>query len=52
VRVQHALHRTRDEALIASAELLYLHVATQAGRVSPLDSEVRARLAAVQAATS
>jgi carnitine 3-dehydrogenase len=52
VRVQHALHRTRDEVLVATAELLYLHVATQEGRVSPLDTEVRARLAAVQAATS
>jgi acyl-CoA thioesterase FadM len=37
--------------LVASAELLYLHVGTREGRVSPLDTEVRARLAAVQAAT-
>ena len=51
VRVQHALHRTRDDALVASAELLYLHVSTQEGRASPMDAQARARLAAVQAAT-
>jgi len=52
VRVLHALHRTRDEGIVATAELLYLHVGTQEGRVAPMDSEVRARLAAVQAGTS
>jgi acyl-CoA thioesterase FadM len=51
VRVLHALHRTRDDALVASGELLYLHVSTQEGRVSPMDAEVRVRLAAIQAAT-
>lgn len=51
VRVQHALHRTRDDALVASAELLYLHVSTQEGRASAMDAQVRVRLAAVQAAT-
>jgi carnitine 3-dehydrogenase len=50
VRVLHALHRTRDDVIVATAELLYLHVGTQEGRVSPMDTEVRARLAAVQAA--
>jgi len=52
VRVLHTLHRTRDEGIVATAELLYLHVGTQEGRVAPMDSEVRARLAAVQAGTS
>jgi carnitine 3-dehydrogenase len=51
VRVLHALHRTRDDVIVATAELLYLHVGTQEGRVSPMDAEVRARLAAVQAGT-
>jgi acyl-CoA thioesterase FadM len=51
VRLRHALHRGRDEALLASAELLYLHVSTQQGRASPMDAEVRERLAAVQAAS-
>jgi len=51
VRLLHGLHRTRDEALVATAELLYLHVDTVSGKVSPMDAEVRARLAAIQAAT-
>ena len=51
VRLLHGLHRARDEVLVASAEQLYLHVSTQPGRVSPMDAEVRARLAALQAAT-
>ncbi|MBV8403563.1 MAG: thioesterase family protein [Gammaproteobacteria bacterium] len=51
VRVHHALQRERDAVLVATAELLYLHVNTQHGKVAPMDAEVRARLAAVQAAT-
>jgi carnitine 3-dehydrogenase len=51
VRLQHALHRARDEALVASAEQLYLHVRTGEGRAAPLDAAVRARLQELQAAT-
>jgi len=51
VRLQHALHRGRDAALVASAEQLYLHVRTDEGRAAPLDGAVRARLAELQAAT-
>jgi carnitine 3-dehydrogenase len=51
VRVLHALHRARDDVLVASAELLYLHVNAREGRVSPMDAEVQAHLAAIQAAT-
>jgi carnitine 3-dehydrogenase len=51
VRLLHGLHRTRDEGLVATAELLYLHVDTVSGKVAPMDAEVRARLAAIQAAT-
>ncbi len=51
VRVLHGLHRSRDDALLATAELLYLHVSTQQGRVSPMDAEVRTRLTSIQAAT-
>ena len=51
VRVFHSLHRARDEALVASAEQLYLHVNTQAGKVVPMDAAVHARLSALQAAT-
>jgi len=51
VRVFHSLHRARDEALVASAEQLYLHINTQAGKVVPMDAAVHARLSALQAAT-
>jgi carnitine 3-dehydrogenase len=52
VRVQHTLQRARDEVLVASAEVLYLHVSTQEGKVARMDAEVRGRLAAIQAATN
>jgi carnitine 3-dehydrogenase len=51
VRLLHSLHRTRDDALIATAEQLYLHVSTAAGKVAPMDAQVRARLEAIQAAS-
>jgi acyl-CoA thioesterase FadM len=50
VRLFHALHRGRDDAQVATAEQLYLHVDAAAGRVSALDAGVRARLTALQAA--
>jgi carnitine 3-dehydrogenase len=50
VRLRHNLHRTRDTQLVATAEQLYLHVSTPAGKVAPLDEAVRARLAGIQAA--
>jgi len=48
VRVFHSLHRRRDDALVATAEQVYVHVDTAAGRSAPLDAAVRARLTAVQ----
>jgi len=51
VRLLHRLHRLHDEALVATAEQLYLHVSTASGRVSPMDATVRARLLSVVAAT-
>jgi carnitine 3-dehydrogenase len=51
VRLFHSLHRTRDDALVASAEQLYLHVSTELGKVVPMDAGVRERLSAIQAAT-
>jgi carnitine 3-dehydrogenase len=51
VRVLHALHRTRDDVLAASAEQLYLHVNTREGKVVPMDAEIQAHLAAIRAAT-
>lgn len=50
LRLFHALHRRRDDALVATAEQLYLHVSAPPGKASPMDSEVRARLASLQAA--
>jgi acyl-CoA thioesterase FadM len=50
VRLFHSLHRIRDDALIATAEQLYVHVSTAAGKAAPLDPGVRERLARVQAA--
>jgi carnitine 3-dehydrogenase len=47
VRLFHSLHRRGDDRQVATAEQLYLHVSTQAGRASPMDPEVRARLAAI-----
>jgi carnitine 3-dehydrogenase len=51
VRLFHSLHRTRDEALVASAEQLYLHVNSAAGKVAPLEPSVRTRLEQLQGAT-
>jgi len=50
LRLHHGLYRRRDEALVASAEQLYLHVSTPPGKTSPMPDAVRERLAAVQAA--
>jgi carnitine 3-dehydrogenase len=51
VRLFHNLQRSRDDALVASAEQLYLHVSTAAGKVVPMDAALHARLAAIQAGT-
>jgi len=50
VRLFHVLHRRRDEAQVATAEQLYLHVDTAAGKASPMDAGVRGRLTALRAA--
>src|SRR6266478_2978495 len=50
VRLFHGLHRRRDEALVATAEQLYLHVSTPPGKASPMEAGVRARLADLQSA--
>jgi carnitine 3-dehydrogenase len=50
VRLGHALHRTRDDVLVATAELLYLHVDTAARKAMPFAGAVRARLAALSGA--
>jgi carnitine 3-dehydrogenase len=50
VRLFHSLHRRSDDRQLATAEQLYLHVATQAGKASPMDPAVRGALAAICAA--
>ena len=50
VRLLHALHRQRDEGLVATAEQVYLHVSAPPGKASAMDAAVRSRLAAIQAA--
>jgi carnitine 3-dehydrogenase len=52
VRLQHSLHQRRDHQLVATAEQLYLHVSTAAGKVAPMEATVRSRLAELQAATA
>jgi carnitine 3-dehydrogenase len=48
VRLFHSLHRKSDDALVATAEQVYLHVS--AGRVAAMEADVQASLARVQAA--
>jgi carnitine 3-dehydrogenase len=46
----HRLRRTRDDAIVATGEQIYLHVNTSAGKVSTLEAGVHARLEAIRAA--
>jgi carnitine 3-dehydrogenase len=48
LRLFHSLHRRRDDALVATAEQLYLHVS--GGRAAALDPEVHACLERVRGA--
>jgi carnitine 3-dehydrogenase len=50
VHLVHCLYRRRDDRLVASAEQLYLHVNRVAGKASPMDPTVRARLEKIRAA--
>jgi carnitine 3-dehydrogenase len=43
----HSLYRSADGALLATAEQMYLHVDTTAGRASPAADDVLARLAGI-----
>ncbi|MGH8287410.1 MAG: 3-hydroxyacyl-CoA dehydrogenase NAD-binding domain-containing protein [Steroidobacteraceae bacterium] len=43
-RFHHSLYRRRDEALIATARQLYVHVDTRARRAAPFEPQVHARL--------
>jgi carnitine 3-dehydrogenase len=50
VHLFHALHRRRDDVLVATGEQMYLHVDTNAGKASLMDSAVREKLEKVRAA--
>jgi carnitine 3-dehydrogenase len=50
LHVFHALHRTADDALLATAEQMLLHVDTETERVRPAAPEVLARIARIGAA--
>jgi carnitine 3-dehydrogenase len=45
VRLAHRLHRRRDDALVASAEQVYVHVSAPPAKASAMGEAVRARLA-------
>jgi carnitine 3-dehydrogenase len=50
VHLFHNLNRRRDDRLVASAEQLYLHVNSAAGKASAMDAALRARLETIRAA--
>ncbi|HET9389993.1 MAG TPA: carnitine 3-dehydrogenase [Steroidobacteraceae bacterium] len=47
VHLFHTMRRKRDDAVVATGEQIYLHVNAAAGRASPMDRGVHARLDAV-----
>jgi carnitine 3-dehydrogenase len=49
VHLFHHLRRTRDNAVVATGEQIYLHVDTRAGKASPMDTQVRSKLDAIRA---
>jgi carnitine 3-dehydrogenase len=50
VRLQHSLHRRRDEALLATGTQLYVHVDTRASHAAPFERSVHERLERLRAA--
>jgi carnitine 3-dehydrogenase len=50
VHLFHRLLRTRDDVIVATGEQIYLHVDTEAGKATPMDSQVRAKLDGIRAA--
>jgi carnitine 3-dehydrogenase len=52
VHLFHALHRRRDDVLVATGELMYLHVDTNAGKAALMDFAVREKLVKIRAAQS
>jgi carnitine 3-dehydrogenase len=50
VRLHHSLHRRRDEAVIATAGQVYVHVDTRVSHAAPFEPAVHARLDKLRAA--
>jgi carnitine 3-dehydrogenase len=50
VHLFHRLRRTRDDVIVATGEQIYLHVNTEAGKASPMDTRVHSKLDAIRAA--
>jgi carnitine 3-dehydrogenase len=48
LHVFHRLHRGREDALIATAEQLHLHVDTVRAKAAPVDAAIRAKLEAIR----
>jgi carnitine 3-dehydrogenase / betainyl-CoA thioesterase len=49
VHLFHRLRRTRDDVIVATGEQIYLHVNAEAGKASPMDAQVHAKLDAIRA---
>ncbi len=49
VHVFHALHRRRDEALVATGEQMYLHVDARAGKAAVMEPALRDKLERLRA---
>ena len=52
VHVFNALHRTRDDVLVATGEQMYLHVDTKAGKATSMDPAVREKLGKIRSTQS
>jgi carnitine 3-dehydrogenase len=52
VHIFHAMHRQRDDGLVATGEQMYLHVDTNAGKAALMDSAVREKLEKIRVAQS
>ena len=50
VHLYHCLYRRRDQCRLATGEQLYLHVDRSAGRASPMDPDLHARLERIRLA--
>jgi carnitine 3-dehydrogenase len=48
VHLFHSLRRTRDDAVVATGEQIYLHVNSVAGKASPMDGAVFSKLAGLR----